>query len=201
MAHYFTPEQGKFLQDNVKGRGNLELAELFNAHFCLDLRVSQIKSYKSNHKLSSGLTGWFKPGHVPAITDNWRKSAKFRAAQFKKGNKPHNLVPIGSERVRKGGYLEIKIQQGKGKKNWKRKHILIWEDANGPVPEGYAIMFGDGDNRNFDLDNLLLVSKKQMARINQMGLIQNDAELTKTGLIIADIHNKIGERKRLKRNK
>lgn len=33
-----------------------------------------------------------------------------------------------------------------------------------------------------------------------MGLIQNDAELTKTGLIIADIHNKIGERKRLKGN-
>ena len=32
----------------------------------------------------------------------------------------------------------------------------------------------------------------------QRGLIYDDAELTRTGIIIADIHNKIGERKKRK---
>jgi len=64
------------------------------------------------------------------------------------------------------------------------------------VPPGHAIVFGDGNKRNFDLGNLLLVSRAQLARINQRGLIQDDAELTKTGILIADVYNKIGERKR-----
>ena len=51
---------------------------------------------------------------------------------------------------------------------------------------------------NFDPDNLILVSRKQLVRMNQRGLIHDDAELTKTGAIIADIYNKIGERKKKK---
>jgi len=75
--------------------------------------------------------------------------------------------------------------------------VLIWERHNGPVPPGHVVIFGDGNRRNFDPGNLLLVSRKQLVRLNQRGLIQNNAELTKMGIIIADIHNKIGERKRM----
>lgn len=53
----------------------------------------------------------------------------------------------------------------------------------------------------FDPENLLLVSRAQLARMNQKGLIQNDVELTKTGIIIADIYNKIGERKKRTRRR
>lgn len=74
--------------------------------------------------------------------------------------------------------------------------FLLWEAANGPVPPDHVVIFGDGNRRNFDPENLLLVSRKQLIRMNQMDLIQEDAELTKTGIIIADIYNKIGERKR-----
>lgn len=91
------------------------------------------------------------------------------------------------------GYVDIKIADPN---KWKGKHILIWEELHGPVPKGHAVIFADGNNRNFDPENLLLVSRKQLVRMNQRGLIQNDAELTKTGVIIADIYNKIGEAKR-----
>ena len=107
-------------------------------------------------------------------------------------------MPIGSERVNADGYVDIKIQDGQQRKNWKGKHILVWEDHNGPVPQGHAVIFGDRNPRNFEMDNLLLVSRKQLVRMNQRGLIQDDAQLTKTGIIIADIHNKIGERKKKK---
>jgi len=113
---------------------------------------------------------------------------------FKKGHKPHNWVPIGSERITKDGYVQIKIQEGKFQKNWRGKHILVWEEHNGPVPEGHAVIFGDGNNRNFDIDNLILVSRAQLLKLNQQGLIKNDADLTRTGVIIADLQMKISER-------
>jgi len=199
MAHFFTPEEAAFLRANVKGRGNQELTDLFNAHFGLNLALAQIKAYKKNHYLSSGLTGYFKPGQAPF---NKGQKGVFlggevaESCQFLKGHKAWNWVPIGSERVNADGYVDIKVDDGKLQKNWKGKHILIWEDANGPVPPGHVIIFGDGNWRNFDIDNLILVSRKQLVRLNQCNLIQNDADLTKAGIVIADIYNKIGERKR-----
>lgn len=192
MAHFFTREEAKFIKEHVKGRGNQELTDMVNAHFGLNLTMAQIRSYKKNHKLSSGLDGRFKPGQVPP--NKGRKGqGGWEPTQFKKGYRPHNYQPVGTERVNGDGYVDIKIADPN---KWKGKHILIWEEHNGPVPPGHAVIFGDGNRRNFEPDNLLLVSRKQLVRMNQRGLIQDDAELTKTGIIIADIHNKIGERKK-----
>ena len=47
----------------------------------------------------------------------------------------------------------------------------------------------------------MLITKRQMVRLNQLGLIKNDAELTRTGIVIADLANKIGELRRTKVNK
>jgi hypothetical protein len=201
MAHIFTPEEAKFIRENVEGRGNQELTDLFNAHFNLNLSLAQIKGYKKNHGLTSGLTGWFKPGQAPF--NKGRKGVFLggevaEACQFKKGHKAWNWVPIGSERVNADGYVDVKVADGQKQKNWKGKHILIWEEHNGPVPPGHAVIFGDRNRRNFDPENLLLVSRAQLVRLNQCNIIQSDTELTKTGIIIADIHNKIGERKRAK---
>ena len=74
--------------------------------------------------------------------------------------------------------------------------MLVWERENGPVPKGHVVIFGDRNRRNFEINNLILVSRKQLVRLNQNNLIQNDAELTKTGVIVADIYGKLGERKK-----
>jgi hypothetical protein len=177
----------------VNGRGNKELLEMFNAHFKLNLTLNQIRAFKKNHGLSSGLTGQFQKGHVPF---NKSKKGIFfggKATQFKKGNKPWNYQPVGSERINTMGYLDVKIADPN---KWRPKHLLLWESVHGPVPEGHAVIFGDGNRLNVTLENLVLVSRKQLVRMNQRGLIQNDVELTKTGAIIANIYNKIGERKR-----
>ncbi|MCL4441540.1 MAG: HNH endonuclease [Firmicutes bacterium] len=199
--HLFTPDQAAFLAENVDGRSSQELRDLLNAHFGLNLTLAQIKAYKKNHGLTSGLSGRFRPGHVPA--NKGRKGVFLggqvaEACQFKKGHKAHNWVPIGSERVNGDGYVDIKIADGQLQKNWKGKHILIWEERNGPVPPGYAVIFGDGNRRNFDPNNLILVSRAQLAVVNKNRLIQDDADLTRTGIIVADIYRKIGERKKAK---
>lgn len=199
MRHIFTPEQAAFIRHHVKGRTNQELTDMVNERFGLSLKTSQIAAYKKNHKLSSGLTGRFEKGHTPF---NKGKKGTFHggpaaeAHQFPKGHKAWNWMPIGSERVNADGYVDVKVDDGKKQKNWKGKHILIWEQHHGPVPKGHVVIFGDGDNRNFDPDNLVLISRAQLALMNKHGLIQNDADLTRTGAIVADLHIKIGQRKR-----
>jgi hypothetical protein len=113
--------------------------------------------------------------------------------QFKKGNRPHNYKPVGTERVNGEGYVDVKVADPN---KWRSKHILIWEKENGPVPKGHVIIFGDGNRLNLELDNLILVSRKQLAILNKNNLIQKDADLTRTGIIVADIYRKINEQKK-----
>lgn len=152
----------------------------------------KLKLLKKNHGFSSGLDGRFTPGSIP-----YNKGKKgvggWEPTQFKKGNRPWNYQPIGSERVNGDGYVDIKIADPN---KWKGKHILIWEEHNGPVPKGYAIIFGDGNRRNFNLDNLICVSRHQLLILNRNNLIQKDADLTRTGVIIADLHQMINKCKK-----
>jgi len=195
--HKYTPEQIEFIRENIKNMIWKELTMKFNETYGTNLSYKALAATGKRYKIQTGRTGQFPKGLTP-----WNKGMKglsfpgMEATQFKPGNVPHTWVPIGSERITKDGYIQVKIQDGKKQKNWRGKHILIWEAANGPLPEGHAIIFGDGNKRNFDPANLLLVSRAQLARMNQRGLIQDDAELTKTGILIADIYNKIGERKK-----
>lgn len=192
MAHKYTEEQIEFITKNVEGKCNKELTEMFNSEFGLNLKVSQIRAYKNNHNLSSGLDGRFKKGHIPFNKGLKGVCTGGKETQFKKGNIPKNYMPVGSERINGDDYVDIKIADPN---KWKGKHILIWEKQNGPVPNGCCVIFGDGNNRNFDINNLILVSRKQLLILNKNNLIQNDAELTRTGVIIADLKIKINERK------
>ena len=69
-------------------------------------------------------------------------------------------------------------------------------EGSGQIPKGHVLIFGDGNKLNVSLDNLnFLVSRQQLLVLNRYNLIQNDADLTRTGIIIADIKTKINDRK------
>lgn len=193
VAKKYTKEHIEYLREITPGRTNKEITKMFNEKFNLNISESALAQVRKRHGIKTGSDGKYKKGHEP-----WNKGKKGfmgpNKTSFKKGHKPHNWVPIGSERITKDGYVQIKIQEGKFQKNWRGKHILVWEEHNGPVPEGHAVIFGDGNNRNFDIDNLILVSRAQLLKLNQQGLIKNDADLTRTGVIIADLQMKISER-------
>ena len=46
----------------------------------------------------------------------------------------------------------------------KQKHRVVWEQAHGPIPEGYLVKFKDGNRMNCSIDNLYLVSRADHAR-------------------------------------
>lgn len=193
MKHFYTEEQKLFLAKNIKGRTRKELCEMFNTYFGLNLGLNQITAYIKNNGLRSGIDARFTEGSKP-----WNKGKKGiytggSQTQFKKGQRPHNYKPVGSERVNSDGYVDVKIADPN---KWRAKHQLLWEEENGPIPKGYVIIFGDGDRRNFQQDNLILVSKSQLAILNKNQLIKDNADLTRVGIVIADIYKKIGERKK-----
>jgi len=90
--------------------------------------------------------------------------------------------PIGSIRIKERRQY-IKIAPHK----WVQLHNHIWEQANGPIPKGHVLIFGDGDFLNTDLDNLILVTRKQLLILNGNNLIKDHADFTKVGVMIADL--------------
>lgn len=200
----YTDEHIQYIADNIAGRHPEEMAALFNEHFGTDIPASKIKSlaYRNGLKngrdcrilvASVGEKYRFKPGFTP-----WNKGKKKcyvggEATQFKKGQKGWNYKPVGTERVNSDGYVDVKIADP-GK--WRQKHILIWEAANRPVPKGHCLIFSDSNPLNVTLDNLLLITRAELAMMNKNGLMSDDADLTNTGVAIADIYLKIGEHKR-----
>ena len=81
--------------------------------------------------------------------------------RFQPGQLPHNTQPVGHERVSKDGYIYIKVSMTE---KMVLKHRYVWEQANGPIPDGHNIAFRDGDRTNCQLDNLYLISREDAAR-------------------------------------
>lgn len=115
----------------------------------------------------------FQKGHAPANKGLRRPgwyAGRMRETQFKKGQVSRKWKPIGSERL-VDGYRYTKISDIRcvpWTRNWKPTHILLWEKHYGPVPRGYAVKFIDGDRDRIVLDNLCLVSRADLARLNVM---------------------------------
>ncbi|MEG2412592.1 MAG: HNH endonuclease signature motif containing protein [Clostridium sp.] len=193
MPHKYTREQSEFITENVIGVSNAKLTEIFNSRFETNLEKVQIKNYKNRNHLSSGLDGRFTKGHVPA--NKGIKGVIYEGSKktwFKKGSTPVNHRSLGSERVTVDGYTEIKVAEPN---KWRLKHQILHEECVGPIPRNHAVIFGDGDKSNFDISNLILVSRQQLLILNRNKLIQNDANLTRTAVIIADLYQKISRRK------
>lgn len=62
----YTYEMRKFILEHNQGLFAKKLAELFNKEFGSDITPKQIKAYRANNHLNSGLTGRFEKGNIPA---------------------------------------------------------------------------------------------------------------------------------------
>lgn len=201
MNRKYSAAHIEWLKDNIQGCHFKELTDVFNANFGMNLKVSTMISLTDRNGLHNGIDCHFNKGHEPTQFRKgmtpWNKGKKgtggWEPTQFKKGNRPVNYRPVGSERVNVDGYVEIKVADPN---KWRLKHQVIWEQANGSIPPGRVVIFGDGNRLNTDKDNLLLVSKGQLATLNRKGLIQKDTDLTRSAIIMVDIFHKISEKKK-----
>ncbi len=180
----YTDEMKQFILDNYKGRYNQELADLFNQKFNTNITSRTIKSYKANNNLNSGLTGKFIKGQTPHNKGKKMPKEvyeKVKHTMFAKGNVPPNHRPVGSERISKDGYIEVKVAEPN---KWRLKQRVVYEEAKGKIPEGCTIIFLDGNKRNFDIDNLRCITRSELLYLNCNGL-NNSNEITETGILMA----------------
>jgi hypothetical protein len=120
----------------------------------------------------------FKPGQVPfnkGLRQPGWGPGRMKETQFKKGCRVgaanNNWQPVGSIRADADGYLRIKLREAlptdknKGFGNpdvWPLLHRHVWEQSNGPIPAGHAVVFRDRDRSNCDLGNLELITRQAL---------------------------------------
>lgn len=166
--------------------GNAELARKLKRSYHSIVGMAQtLGSKKSSSYLSSlpkasgmvkaGVAFRFPKGHVPANKGSRRpgwSTGRMKETQFKKGGFPPNRDPDfyvpGALRVNADGYIDMRTSFAKGARGWTPLHRILWIDAHGPVPKGFALRFKDGDSLNVELDNLELLSRADLMRRNSI---------------------------------
>lgn len=137
-----------------------------------DVSQQNITSLCKRNGWLTGRTGHFvkgQPSHnkgkkgfyAPGSEKGW----------FKKGQRSGVAVrlykPIGTERMSKDGYLERKINDGMPlQARWRAVHLIRWEEANGPIPDGHALKCLDGDKTNTDPVNWTAIPRALLPRLN-----------------------------------
>lgn len=175
----WTPEEDALLRELAPGRTIYEISEELRKHG-IYRKPAQVR-YR---KMYLGITS----GQVSRTTE------KSRATQFKSGNLPHNTKPIGYERLSRDGYIEVKVKMRpsnpKCNDNFVPKHKLVWEAANGPVPEGCI------NKQNVSLENLACITRGQNAVMNQAHIRCDNPEAFDVCLAMADIKSAVSKRKK-----
>lgn len=208
----FPEDVASFIEANYLGTSYTDMAAILNARFGTNYTRGQIKSFYGNHHLNSGLTGRFDKGHVPynkgkTWDEYMSEEAKEKASktQFKNGQLPPNTKPIGWERIDRDGYVEVKVRMRPSKStcndNFVLKHRLVWEQANGPIPEDCNVIFKDGNKLNCELSNLMLVTRAQHVVMNKCHLRSNVPEYAETSVLIADLKSAARKRKLARKEK
>lgn len=119
---------------------------------------------------SSGAKHQFPKGHTPF--NKGKKQSDYMApdaiertktTRFSKGNTPKNHRPIGSQRVTKDGYTQVKTAEPG---TWGYLQHIKWVEKNGPIPEGMILACKSADKKNCDPDNWELISRVQSMKRN-----------------------------------
>lgn len=179
----YTQQEVTFLTECVVGRSYAEVADLFNLGFAPSITAEQAKRFCSNRKLRTGRDARFKPGHTPFNKGKQGVNGS-NSTCFKKGHRPQTWRPVGSERINREGLIEVKVAEPK---MWKAKQRVLWESLNGDIPKGHVVLFADRNPRNFAPENLLCVSRRELALLNKNRLIKADTDLTRAGTTLVKL--------------
>lgn len=168
-----TPSQEKYLIENypfmyakdIAVELGMTMSAVYNYAFSLNLKkdpsframelqrqADRLKKNGVRHRFLKGQTPHNKGKKMdPAVYE------KVKHTMFKKGQFAINWKPDGSERIDEDGYTKVKIN---GK--YVSKHTYIWEQVNGPLPKGHAIVFKDRNKTNFNIENLECITRQEL---------------------------------------
>jgi len=160
---YYTDEQKKYLL-SILNKPSREVIELFKNKYNIELTQTKVRDYRKYYKIKCDTNdGHFKKGHIP------------------KNTKPKNYEVVYTD-----GYKWKKV----GNNHFIQKQRYIWEKYNGKIPKGYNVCFLDHNPLNTDIDNLILVKQSVKMIAKNRGLFTKYKDLTKAGLLVAELIDK-----------
>ena len=206
-----------FLKENADGKSHKELTDLFNTTFETNKTVKQIRGMCAKNKICSNTKSFYTEEMITFLRNNihiksWDKITEYfntefcvnktkKEIQYACGNRgifPHGFFQRGERRslgteIINDGYVYVKV---KHPDVWIAKHRMLWERNNGPLPNGYCVIFADCNTRNFDESNLIKVSREELSYLNSHNLRFNNPEYTKVGINIIKVIIKTKERQK-----
>ena len=163
------PEMTAWMLAHDTGRVG-DTVDAFEAEFGFRLTKAQVTLFRQTHGTSSR-----------------------RGCNNRWGDK---TPPVGTERVSKG-YVVVKVAERPtvpgSKDNWPFKHVWLWEQEHGPLPDGWQVVFADKDRRNFAPENLVAIEKRICGILNQGGAEYHDAASLEVAANLARLQVKIGD--------
>ncbi len=186
----------KYMQkhlDFIKKHGSLprvEITALFNAKFGTEQKTQCISNMCKKLGVKSFGDGRFQKGHAPA-NKGTKGLTGANKTSFKQGHNTHNKKSVGSIRkVRyKNDYAYMVIKIAEPNK-WQKLHVYIWECKHGKIPEGFCLIFKDNNTDNVRLDNLMLVSRNELLRLNNK-YPTVDPSLKEVALQVVKLQNEV----------
>lgn len=199
IKHQYDMEVVEYIKANFSGHTSKELVDMVKQDLGKDVDNHEIYLIRQKYSLKNGVDTRFKKG-----CQTWNKGLKgyigANKTSFKKGNRPPNTKPIGTERVEKDGYVFVKVGEkftNSRNDNWMPKQQVIYEQYhNVKVPKGSIVIFADNDRTNFDIDNLVMVTRSELLYLNQNRMRYDNAELTKSSVMVARLIRSAAERKK-----
>lgn len=177
-----------------------------------DVTAGALHGLRKRHKFRTGRTGQFEKGRAspnkgkkcPEGTMGRHPNA--RRTQFKKGQAAPNAHELGDERIRSDGYVEIMVDEANpytgAPRRYVFKHRLLWEQANGPLPDGYALKCLSVDKTNCDPSNWEAVERGLLPLLNggyrgkRLGYDEASPELRPVVMAQAKLRHRLGKVKR-----
>lgn len=194
----FTREQEQYIRDISPGRSKPDITSLVNKKFGTEYTLGQVKAVMARRRITSGLKGHFQKGMSPWNAGTRGQGLTGRNKRsFKPGNVPPNRNPLWHERLGKDGFIEIKVPETNPytgfPTRYRAKHVWLWEQENGPVPDGHVVAFKDSDRTNICIENLVLISRAELLEINQMGYSRVNPEVKPSIRALAKLRVKTRE--------
>lgn len=192
-----SPEQEQWARKMIPGKTGERQSAMIFRRFGIRMTVRQLKAWRKNHHVSSGLTGSFEKGHpspnkgVPMPRRTYEAA---KATMFKKGQRPWNdRFKVGDVRIVKWHHGELcrryeKVSDsGTLWERWKPVCYMALARAGRPVPKDSCVIHLDKDPLNDDLGNLFVVKRSIYGPMQRMRIMGRDEATMKAAELIVQI--------------
>lgn len=188
----WSQEEIEYLKELIQTRTQQQTAEEFRKRFSSRTETAVIAKAKDLHLKSN-------PQALKKQMEKFVENSK--KTRFKKGVRSFNHDEVGTIKLRKHNkgtdYFWIKTQDtSTPSKDWELCQRYFYKKYHGEIPKGYKVVFLDGNQANFDKENLMIVTNEEFGKCQRN--LGKSIEIGKASVLIAKIEVKVKELEKAK---